>query len=155
MYSGGGGGHFLIFLSIFSLRCKLQAKEIDGRLLQLLDNYLMNCKMRVVLSGAKSNWHTINTGVPQGSILGPLMFLIYADDMVEELECDIHLYADDALLIANYRNHITAIEKNQQRSRKTPFLGEQVAHVFQPREDKIHVDILNKPATTETAIKRG
>ena len=78
---------------------KLHAKGIDGKLLQLMNSYLLNRKIRVILNGAKSNWFNVNAGVPQGSILGPLLFLIYADDLVEDLECDIHLYADDAVLI--------------------------------------------------------
>ena len=76
-----------------------------------MDSYLKDRKLRVVLDGAKSSWFNIFAGVPQGSILGPLLFLIYADDIVAELECDIHLYADDAVLITNYNNPVTAFDK--------------------------------------------
>ena len=85
-----------------SLLHKLKMKGIDGMLLDVLANYLQDRKIRVALEGAESRWYHIRAGVPQGSILGPLMFLIYADDIVEGLECDIHLYADDAVLITNY-----------------------------------------------------
>ena len=80
-------------------------KGIDGMLLDVLAkpaNYLQERKIRVALEGAESRWYHIRAGVPLGSILGPLMFLIYADDIVEWLECDIHLYADDAVLVTNY-----------------------------------------------------
>ena len=94
-----------------SLMKKLQAKGIDGKLLQLMNSYLINRKIWVILNGAKSNWFNVNAGVPQGSILGPLLFLIYADDLVEDLECDIHLYADNAVIMVNYQNSITAFSQ--------------------------------------------
>ena len=94
-----------------SLKYKMKCKGIDGNLLKLMDSYLKDRKLRVVLDGAKSSWFNIFAGVPQGSILGPLLFLIYADDIVAELECDIHLYADDAVLITNYNNPVTAVDK--------------------------------------------
>ena len=74
-----------------SLKYKMKCKGIDGNLLKLMDSYLKDRKLRVVLDGAKSSWFNIFAGVPQGSILGPLLFLIYADDIVAELECNIHL----------------------------------------------------------------
>ena len=56
---------------------KLKSYGIKGELLSLLKNYLKNCEQRVVLNGQRSGWRKINSDVPQGSVLGPLLFLIY------------------------------------------------------------------------------
>jgi len=79
------------------LKYKTEGKGIGGRLFQLLNSYLQDRKIRVVLDGAKSHWYSLFAGVFQGSILGPLLFL-------KNLECDVHLYADDTVLITSYRN---------------------------------------------------
>ena len=49
-----------------------------------LDGFLSNRRQRVVLKGEKSCWQDVNSGVPQGSILGPLLFLIYVNDMPKQ-----------------------------------------------------------------------
>ena len=56
---------------------KLKQNGIERKLLNLFSNYLANRKQRVVLNGMESNWGEIKAGVPQGSVLGPLLFLIY------------------------------------------------------------------------------
>ena len=56
---------------------KLQQNGIEGKLLNLIKNYLSDRKQRVVLNGKESDWGEIKSGVPQGSVLGPLLFLIY------------------------------------------------------------------------------
>ena len=66
-------------------------KCIDGVLFDVLANYPQYKKSIFALKGAESRWYHIKAGVPQDSILGPLMFLIYADDIVEGFECDIHM----------------------------------------------------------------
>ena len=53
---------------------KLQQNGIEGNLLTLFKNYLTNRKQRVVQNGMESNWGEIKAGVPQGSVLGPLLF---------------------------------------------------------------------------------
>ena len=53
----------------------------------------------MVIKGQTSEWHNNTAGVPQGSILGPLLFFIYVDDIVKDIESDILLFADDTSLI--------------------------------------------------------
>jgi hypothetical protein len=56
-------------------------------------------KQRVVIEGQSSEWKSINSGVPQGSVLGPLLFLVYINDITESLESIPLLFADDAALL--------------------------------------------------------
>ena len=78
----------------------------------------------------------IKAGVPQGSILGPLLFLIYADDIEENLECDIHMYADDAVLIAKYTNPDTAVTKINRDLEKLNTWAEKWHMSFNPEKTK-------------------
>ena len=64
---------------------KLKQNGISGKLLSLIIDFLSNRKQRVVLNGKYSSWTNIEAGVPQGSISGPLFFLIYINDLSEKL----------------------------------------------------------------------
>ena len=77
---------------------KLKLIGVGGPLLSWFESYLSNRKQRVVIDGQYSQWKNINAGVPQGSVLGPLLFLIYINDITENLESYSLLYADDTSL---------------------------------------------------------
>ena len=64
---------------------KLKRAGINGLLLDWLSDYLTNRKQRVVILGGRSDWQFIRAGVPQGSILGPLLFLLYINDIVADI----------------------------------------------------------------------
>ena len=61
-------------------------------------DYLNDRKQRVVLPGACSSWTSVKAGVPQGSILGPLLFILCINDIVEDINSSIRLFADDTSL---------------------------------------------------------
>ena len=87
---------------------KLQTVGITGHLLQWFTDYLNNRKQRVVLPGVFSHWTDLKAGAPQGSILGPLLFLIYINDIVRNINSSIRLFADDTSLYIIVENPIQA-----------------------------------------------
>jgi len=85
------------------LLAKLVSKGVSGKLLLWLQNYLSGRSIKVVQSGQASGTAEINASVPQGSILGPLLFSVFIDDLVDTCENDLYLYADDSTLYATIR----------------------------------------------------
>ena len=77
---------------------KIQAYGIRGKVLMWIESFLTERKQRVVINGESSPWLEVTSGIPQGSVLGPLCFLIYINDLAEEVKSSIKLYADDAKL---------------------------------------------------------
>ena len=74
---------------------KLRLFGINGSLLAWFQNYLSDRQQRVVLGGKLSAWKPISAGVPQGSVLGPLLFLIFIDDLAKLIQSSKKLFADD------------------------------------------------------------
>ena len=83
---------------------KLQSYDIEVNLLRLLKNYLTAGQQRVVLNGQTSLWPNITAGVLQGSVLGPLLFLIYMNDFPDEITSSCKIFADDTSLFSKIEN---------------------------------------------------
>ena len=82
-----------------SLLRKLEALGVQSPLFQWFESYSCNQKQRVVIEGQCSDWRTVHSGVPQGSVLGPLLFLIYINDITDDLASLPLIYADDTTLL--------------------------------------------------------
>ena len=76
---------------------KLREEGISGNLLDWFTNFLFKRRQSCATLG-ESLWTFINAGVPQGSILGPLLFLLFINDIVNEINANIQLFADDTSL---------------------------------------------------------
>ena len=66
---------------------KLKQNRVSANLLNLITDFLDARKQRVVLNGQYSSWASVKAGVPQGSILGPLFFLLFSNDLSDNLVC--------------------------------------------------------------------
>ena len=79
---------------------KLKCNGVKGNFSKLLASFLMNRHQRIILNGQHSTWTKISAGVPQGSILGPLLFLVYINDITIGLDSEVKLFADDTCLFS-------------------------------------------------------
>ena len=80
--------HLLMFLSLETLMSIIRTDF----------NVHHNRQLRVILDGKSSQEYPVNVGIPQGSILGPTIFLLYINDLPDDVICDIAIYADDTTL---------------------------------------------------------
>ena len=88
---------------------KLTQNGILGNLLNLLENILKERKQHIDLNGQVSTWENINAGVTQGSILDPLLFLIYINELTEGLSTNVKLLTDDTSLFSVVHDTQTSV----------------------------------------------
>jgi hypothetical protein len=86
------------------LLLKLSAHGIKGKLLKWIKDFLYSRKQRVVMGNFISIWEMVLSGVPQGSVLGPILFIIFLNDFNEIISNDSKFYADDSKIIAQVNN---------------------------------------------------
>ena len=82
------------------LLAKLSQIGVEGSFLNLIGSYLEGRRQVVVVDGMKSETLEVKAGVPQGSRLGPLLFIIYMNDIIDDIESEILIFADDTSLMA-------------------------------------------------------
>ena len=86
----------------------LKAAGVTGNVLAWFNNYISNRKQRVILPSFISYWAYFRTGVPQGSVLGPLLFLLFVNDIVLNIGSNIRTFSDDTCLYIIVDSSITA-----------------------------------------------
>ena len=110
-------GVFLDFSKAFDkvwhkgLLFKLKKAGTSGNLHKWLESYISNRKQRVIIDGMTSDYQYLSAGVPQGSVLGPLLFIIYINDIADNLQSQTCVYADDtALFVPTFKNANQAVQ---------------------------------------------
>ena len=79
------------------LKCKLYGYGIGGKTLKWIDSFLCFRQQRVEVNGIKSDWAPVLSGVPQGTVLGPVLFSLYINDITTDIDSEIRLFADDCV----------------------------------------------------------
>ena len=87
------------------LLLKLEHRGVRGNLLAWISGFLANRRQRVLLDGSTSEWNEVTSGVPQGSVLGPLLFILYVNDIPTHLSSAVRLFADDCTIYRQVSTH--------------------------------------------------
>jgi len=136
---------------------KLKCNGVSGNLLNFFENYLQNRKQRVVLNGIESNWENVSAGVPQGSVLGPLLFIIYINDLTDNISSDMRLFADDSSLFTRVSGIEETHEKLVNDLETVTAWGYQWKMEFNPNINKQAIEVIfsakqNKPIHPNIAL---
>ena len=77
---------------------KLKSHGMKNGIINWIEQWLTDSKQRVVVDGEVSSWKSVLSGVPQGSVVGPIFFFLYINDLEEGVICSILTFADDTKL---------------------------------------------------------
>ncbi|KAL5265305.1 hypothetical protein ACHWQZ_G006143 [Mnemiopsis leidyi] len=126
----------------FRLLSKLEGFGIKGKVLEIIKDFLTERTMRVCVEGQWSEVKHVLSGVPQGSVLGPLLFILYVNDLPEIVKNKIKLFADDLKLICNANDHRSIADDILELE-----IWESIWHLkFNPSKCKVvHVNFNNNP----------
>uniref|UniRef100_A0A0P4VTV9 Reverse transcriptase domain-containing protein n=1 Tax=Scylla olivacea TaxID=85551 RepID=A0A0P4VTV9_SCYOL len=133
---------------------KLRAKGIQGDLLQLLGDYLQGRTLQVVVNGQASESLPVRASVPQGSVLGPVLWNIYVDDLLRQLPA-VSAYADDCTLSCTYPRHesVRAAEEINQQLGVIQEWGARWQVTFAP--EKTQAMVVSRSPAAEPAVEGG
>ena len=110
-----GGGVDMIYLDYSKafdsvphrrLIAKLQAYGIKGKVSAWVSDFLIGRRQQVKVGDAESDWADVISGVPQGSVLGPILFVIYINDLPENVQSEVKMFADDTKVFRHMRNPV-------------------------------------------------
>ena len=90
---------------------ELKRLGLSGKYYGLIKSFLRNRHQRVVLNGQSSKWSSIKAGVPQGSVLGPLLFLVYTNDLPNGLLSNPKFFADDTSIFSVVKDNLNSSNK--------------------------------------------
>ena len=128
---------------------KLKQNGIDGQLLAFFGSYLSDRKQRVVLNGQASEWAPILSGVPQGSVLGPLLFLVFINDLECGIKSQIKFFADDTSLYSVVKDPLISAAELQHDLNIISEWASQWKMSFNPDPTKPAEEILFSHKTSE------
>ena len=110
--------------------------------MKFFGSYLQNRQQRVVLNGTASDWRNVTAGVPQGSVLGPLLFLVYINDLTDNISSEMRLFADDSSLFTRVEGVELTHEKLVKDLQTITNWGYQWKMVFNPDITKQAIEVL-------------
>ena len=87
-----------------TLILKLKALGIGKDAIKLIEKWLPHRRQRVIVDGEISNWISVLSGVPQGSVLGPILFLVYINDLEDDISSKVLTFADYTKVFRNVIN---------------------------------------------------
>ena len=99
------------------LLTKLAAYGIKGKILNWIRNFLVGRSQRVMIGEGKSTWAAVTSGIPQGSVLGPLLFVIFINDLPQVVQSTTKIFAYDTKLYRPIRTHADTLILQQDISR--------------------------------------
>ena len=83
---------------------KLNGYGVKGKVLLWIQDFLTDRQQQVVIGSSESSWGKVTSGVPQGSVLGPILFLLYVNELPSIVNCDITMFADDTKIYRTLRS---------------------------------------------------
>lgn len=132
---------------------KLRAYGFCGRLLYILSDFLADRTQRVVLPNGVSTFCPVVSGVPQGSVLGPLLFLIYINDIVDLFHnVNVKLYADDVKIYLDITSHLDVVSLQDCIDNIVTWSHTWQLQLAHSKCQHIHIGLSTTPSTTEYYI---